>query len=99
MIIVRDVFGNIICNAEDFYIDIYSDDFRREVINGIMVTRDLHNGPGAYNNTDPITEDFNLRREAVKVMDWIFERMKAQRGNPNIIIDMKECPYLKEDHR
>lgn len=88
MIIVRDVFGEIICNAEHFYIDKYS--------NNIMLIHGLHNEPGLFSNSEPITQDYNLKRKAVKAMDWIFEQMKAQRGNPNIIIDMKECPYLKE---
>lgn len=91
MIIVRDVFGEIICNAENFYINPYS--------NCIMLIHDIHNGIGPVSNEEPITQDFELKRKAVKAMDWIFEQMKAQRGNPNIIIDMKECPYLKEAHR
>lgn len=88
MIIVRDVFREIICNAEHFYINTYS--------NRIMLVHDIHNGIGLVSNEEPITQDFELKRKGVKTMDWIFEQMKSQRGNPNIIIDMKECPYLKE---
>lgn len=46
-----------------------------------------------------ISEFFESKGKTNEALDWIFEQMKAQRGNPNIIIDMKECPYLKEAHR
>lgn len=98
MIIVRDVFGNIICNVNDFYINTYSDDFRREVINGIYVTCNIFNEPahGPFTDGEAITEEFNLKREASRVMDWIFDQMKVQGDAANIIIDMKKCPFLQD---
>lgn len=46
-----------------------------------------------------ISEFFESKGKTNEALDWIFEQMKAQRENTNIIIDMKECPYLKEAHR
>lgn len=46
-----------------------------------------------------ISEFFESEGKTNEALDWILEQMKAQRENTNIIIDMKECPYLKEAHR
>lgn len=86
MLIIKDVFGNIVCDVKSIYID---GEFNR-----IMVTHSWE----AYtpeSNRDPITEDFNMQYKANRVIDWIFEQMKSQRGAANIIIDLAECPTIK----
>ena len=43
-----------------------------------------------------VSEFFESKEKTNEALDWIFEQMKTQRGAANIIIDMKECPFLKE---
>lgn len=44
-----------------------------------------------------VSEFFESEGKANEALNWIFEQMKAQKDAVNIIIDMKECPFLKEE--
>lgn len=87
MIIIKDVFGNIVCDVKSIYA---ARDF-----NQVMVTHSWENYT-PESNRDQITEDFDAQYKANRVIDWIFEQMKAQRGAANIIIDLAECPTIKD---
>lgn len=87
MIIIKDVFGNIVCDVKSIYID---GEFNR-----IMVFHSWDDYT-PKSNRDQITEDFDTQYKANRVIDWIFEQMKSQRGAANIIIDLAECPIIKD---
>lgn len=87
MLIIKDVFGNIVCDVKSIY--------AHRDFNQVMVTHSWDDYT-PESNRDQITEDFDTQYKAERVIDWIFEQMKTQRGAANIIIDMKECPFLKE---
>lgn len=87
MLIIKDVFGNIVCDVKSIYID---DEFNR-----IMVFHSWDDYT-PKSNRDRITEEFNASYEAERVMDWIFEQLKSQRGAANIIIDLAECPTIQD---
>lgn len=87
MIIIKDVFGNIVCDVKSIY--------AHRDFNQVMVTHSWDDYT-PESNRDQITEDFDTQYKAERVIDWIFEQMNTQRGAANIIIDMKECPFLKE---
>lgn len=91
MIIVRELSGRIMAPLLGFRVDRAR--FFRVV--ALMEDKDSEQWDFDY----PLAVGFKFEKQAYDVLDWIFERMKAQRGHPNIIIDMKECPYLKEAHR
>lgn len=83
MIIIRDVFGGIIINPVNLYVDnLYVDG------NSIMA--------GSRDYSARISEYFETRGEADEALDWIFDQMNQQCGNPNIFIDMKERKFLME---
>lgn len=87
MIIIKDVFGGIVCDAKSIYIT------DRNQVRVIDSWRDY--APKTISN--PITAFFDTQYEAERAIDWIFEQMKAQRGAVNIIIDMTECPAIKDN--
>lgn len=78
MIIIRDVFGGIIINPVNLYVD------------GNSITA------GFRDYSARISKYFETRGEADEALDWIFDQMNQQCGNPNIFIDMKERPFLME---
>ena len=92
MIIVRELSGRIMAPLMGF-----------RVVRAGMLFRAValmeDKGSEQWDFDYPLAVGFRFEKQAYEVLDWIFERVKAQRGNPNIIIDMKECPYLKEAHR
>lgn len=42
-----------------------------------------------------VSEFFDSKGKADEALDWIFEQMKTQKDAANIIIDLKECPFLR----
>ncbi|WP_297013570.1 hypothetical protein [uncultured Dialister sp.] len=92
MIIVRELSGRIMAPLMGFRVVRESMLFR-------VVALMEDKGSEQWDFDYPLAVGFRFEKQAYEVLDWIFERMKAQRRNPNIIIDMKECPYLKEAHR
>ena len=92
MIIVRELSGRIMAPLMGFRVVRESMLFR-------VVALMEDKGSEQWDFDYPLAVGFRFEKQAYEVLDWIFERMKDQRGNPNIIIDMKECPYLKEAHR
>lgn len=92
MIIVRELSGRIMAPLMGFRVVRESMLFR-------VVALMEDKGSEQWDFDYPLAVGFRFEKQAYEVLDWIFERVKAQRGNPNIIIDMKECPYLKEAHR
>lgn len=92
MIIVRELSGRIMAPLMGFRVVRASMLFR-------VVALMEDKGSEQWDFDYPLAVGFRFEKQAYEVLDWIFERMKAQRRNPNIIIDMKECPYLKEAHR
>lgn len=91
MIIVRELSGRIMAPLLGFRVD------RARLFRVVALMEDK--GCEQWYFDYPLAVGFRFEKQAYEVLDWIFEQMKAQRGNPNIIIDMKECPYLKEAHR
>jgi hypothetical protein len=87
MLIIKDVFGNIVCDVESIYFDKF---------NQVMVTHAWEDYT-PESKCDQITEEFNAQYKARRVIDWIFEQMKSQRGAANIIIDMTECPVIQNE--
>lgn len=91
MIIVRELSGRIMAPLLGFRVD------RAKFFRVVALMEDK--GSEQWDFDYPLAVGFRFEKSAYEVLDWIFEQMKAQRGNPNIIIDMKECPSLKEAHR
>lgn len=87
MLIIKDVFGNINVDVDSIYLGKF---------NQVMVTH-AWNDYRPESNNDPITEEFNAQYKARRVIDWIFERMKSQRGAANIIINMADCPVIWDE--
>lgn len=91
MIIVRELSGRIMAPLLGFRVE------RVKFFRVVALMEDK--GGEQWDFDYPLAVGFRFEKQAYEVLDWIFERMKAQRRNPNIIIDMKECPYLKERTR
>lgn len=91
MIIVRELSGRIVTTLLGFRVD-RARFFR---IVGLMEDKDCDQWDFDY----LLAGGFRFEAEANEVLNWIFQQMKVQKNAVNIIIDMKECPYLKEAHR
>ena len=44
---------------------------------------------------DAITGKLPSKKAVCLTLDWIFERIEHQRANPNIVVDVNKCPFLK----
>ena len=87
MIIVRELSGRIMAPLLGFRVD------RSKFFRVVALMEDK--GSEQWDFDYPLAVGFRFEKQAYEVLDWIFERMKVQRRNPNIIIDMKECPFLR----
>lgn len=87
MIIVRELSGRIMAPLLGFRVDRAK--FFRVV--ALMEDKDSEQWDFGY----PLAVGFRFEKSAYEVLDWIFEQMKAQKDAVNIIIDLKECPFLR----
>lgn len=88
MLIIRNDIGSIITNPRRIYAD-----YANLVIKIVPILSVKH-------TWDHMVEDITTHRLPSKkavhlTIDWIFERIEHQRANPNIVVDVNKCPFLK----
>lgn len=88
MLIIRNDIGSIITNPRRIYAD-----YANLVIKIVPILCVKH----AWDHTfEAITTHRLPSKKAVHLtIDWIFERIEHQRANPNIVVDVNKCPFLK----
>lgn len=87
MIIVRELSGRIMAPLLGFRVD------RAKFFRVVALMEDK--GSEQWDFDYPLVVGFRFEKSAYEVLDWIFEQMKAQKDAVNIIIDLKECPFLR----
>lgn len=87
MIIVRELSGRIMTSLLGFRVD------RARFFRVVALMEDK--GSEQWDFDYPLAVGFRFEKQAYEVLDWIFEQMKAQKDAVNIIIDLKECPFLR----
>lgn len=86
MIIVRRLSGQIITHLHGF--------LSAKPLYGRIMGMTENPRDGEYYFNYSLTRGFKNEQDGEKVLNWIFEQMKAQKDAVNIITDMKECPFL-----
>lgn len=88
MLIIRNDIGSIITGPRRIYAD-----YANFVIKIVPILSAKH----AWDHTsEAITTHRLPSKKAVRLtLDWIFERIEHQRANPNIVVDVNKCPFLK----
>nr|DAY80426.1 MAG TPA: hypothetical protein [Caudoviricetes sp.] len=88
MLIIRNDIGSIITEPQRIYADYTNLVIKIVPIRSAKLPWDF--------TSEAITTHRLPSKKAVHLtIDWIFERIEHQRANPNIVVDVNKCPFLK----